>query len=449
MLSPSRVAVFAALAGGLMATLQGCGGAGTTTLAPSPPPTSPPAWKWTKGHPKCMFDDATGKKCTQVKTKEALAASLTKSFRDFDPKNPDGKELGVYMTMQTDNLRLYCGDSENGSDGDGTCFNGHADCILSVGLYNSHMMLDGDQEGAHLNTFAHKTTGYIINPKKMETKYAKCAYFFDGASNGKKYWGCGDAGTSDCGDGSAFANQCKDPANPGKTRTCQADDVEVRPRNDCTQVLNSTNPFNREFPKLTSQTPCYYTGPAFRYPDYSKATEENLLKEMVITRIQNENPSPGDCTDEEDQCKDPETGQYWQPIGPAGYCCKPYKDGKPQGGCESNYGPDHVNNLEHQTGCNRMKKWNEVVVDLRPLLEDLKNDPNDVISAFVYGDASAKEVAEKLRREFKEKFGGPGDVPLVFLDLNQNIMPNLKKFGPPFKADMPSHAIETDEQVSV
>ena len=56
-----------------------------------------------------------------------------------------------------------------------------------------------------------------------------------------------------------------------------------------------------------------------------------------------------------------------------------------------------------------MKKWNEVVVDLRPFLEDLENDPNDVISAFVYSDASGKPVAEKLRTEFKDKFGGPGD----------------------------------------
>lgn len=391
-----------------------------------------------------MFDDKTGKSCTQVETdKEKLASTFTKTFQDFDPESPEGKQLGIYMTMQTNDLHLYCGTSD-ASDGDGKCWNGHADCILSIAIYNNHMMLDGDLQGGHLNTFAHMTAGYILNPDLVENRYAKCAYMFDGAINSRLYWGCGDAGKGDCDNPeSAFGNQCKDPKT-GALRTCQADDVEVRPRNDCTRISDPTNPFARPFPALTKETPCYWTGAAFRYPDYTKAKEDNHLKEMVINRIKNENPIPGDCSKIEDQCQDPVTGAYFRPIGPNGYCCKPWFHGKPQGGCEQGV------NSEHQAGCNRMRKWNEIAVDLRPMFEDLQNDPNNVILAFVYSDMGGKSVATRLRKDFKDKFGGPGDVPLIFLDQGQNVIKTMKKFGSPFKADMPpSSSIEQEEQISV
>jgi len=90
-----------------------------------------------------------------------------------------------------------------------------------------------------------------------------------------------------------------------------------------------------------------------------------------------------------------------------------------------------------------MGKWNEVAVDLRPFMDDLKHDPNDVISAFVYADSGGKPVAERLRKEFKDNYGGPGDVPLVYLDLGQNVIETLKKFGSPFKENPPS---ESEEQ---
>jgi hypothetical protein len=432
MLAMSQVLVVFALAGGLMATLQGCAGGDSAAPTPAPPPPGPPVWKWTKGNPKCKFDDPTGNSCTQVGDKQEMAQSLTNSFQAFDPAKPDGKELGVYMTMQTNDLHIYC---------EGKCYKGHADCILSVAIYNSHMMLDGDQQGAHLNSFAGMTAGYVLNTDKVESRYAKCAYMFDGAINSKLYWGCGNAaeGGADCDNPkSAFHNMCKGP--DGKPRTCTADDVEVRPRNDCTIVSNKSNPYYRPFPVRTDDTPCFWTGPAFRFPDYTKAAEDNQIKQMVINRINNENPSPGDCSDVTDQCKDPKTGAYYPPIGPAGFCCKPYKDGKPQPGCEA--GEHKI----HQTNCNRMAKWNEIAIDLRPMKEDLERDPNGVIVAFVYSDASGKIVAEKLRQEFKDKYGGPGDVPLIFLDLNQNVIKTLKKSGSPFKAEMPGRSIEHEEQ---
>jgi hypothetical protein len=93
-----------------------------------------------------------------------------------------------------------------------------------------------------------------------------------------------------------------------------------------------------------------------------------------------------------------------------------------------------------------MRKWNEVAIDLRPVKEDLEHDPNGVIVAFVYSDASGKVVAEKLRKEFKDTWGGPGDVPLIFLDKKQNVIKTLKKFGSPFKAEMTGLSSEHEEQ---
>jgi len=388
-----------------------------------------------------MFDDPTGKKCTQVGDIQNLTKSLNKIFFDFDPANPDGKELGVYMTLQTNDLHLgkpdgtYCG----------KCYHGHADCILSASVYNSHMMLDGDEQGAHINTFAHETAGYVLNTAKVESRYAKCAYMFDGAINSRLNYGCGNAatGAADCKDpNSAFHNKCKGP--DGKPRNCTIDDDEVGPRNNCNLITKPDAKYPRPFPVRTDDLPCFWTGPAYRFPDYTKATEDNQIKDMVINRIKNQDPSPGRCADVKDQCyKDPPKGAaggFYPPIGPDGFCCKPWKDGKPQPGCEAG---DH---LLHQTQCNRMRKWNEVAIDLRPVKEDLQHDPNGVIVAFFYSDASAKPVAEKLRNEFKDTYGGPGDVPLIFLDQSQNVIPTLKKFGSPFKVDMPGPSSNHEEQ---
>lgn len=399
-----------------MATLQGCGGGGkggaTTTPAPSPPTPAPAVWKWTKGHPKCMFDDKSGKSCVPAADGQEMAKYLTENYGAFNPKKIEpGDALGVYITMQDARpdatgkmvgyLHHYCKNAP--------CFKGRADCILSVALYNRHIMLDGDTVGAHLKTFAGRCAGYVLNTSKSESRYNKCAYIFDGASSNKLYFGCGDgaAGGVDCNStASAFHNIC-----PSTQKTCQPGDPEVRPRNDCTKITSGK--WKRPWPKRTTDTPCYFTGPAFAYPDMSGATSWNKMTDMVSHRIADEDPAPGRCLDTLDQCPG-----FW-PQGANGYCCRAWDHGKKY--------PCKIG----QTNCNRMAKWNEIVMDLRPMIEDLEHDPNGVIVAFVYGQSCLPQ-GKALRDTFKETYGGPGDAPLIFLDQTVNVIPTLKKSGTPF-----------------
>jgi len=416
-MSSKRFVVVVALAGGLMATLQGCGGGGgkTTPAPPTPPAPTPAPWKWTKGNPKCMFDDPSGNSCAKVADGNVMAQYLTENYGAFDPKKIVPGALGVYITMQDAKpdpdhpgklkgyLHHYCKNSP--------CFKGRADCILSVALYNRHIMLDGDTVGAHLKTFAGRCAGYVLNTSKSENRYNKCAYLFDGASSNKLYFGCGNGapGGISCDNktkNSAFYNIC-----PSTGKTCQPGDDEVRPRNDCTKITSGK--WKRPWPVKTTDTPCYFTGPAFAYPDYSEAASFNKMTQMVTKRIEDENPAPGDCSDPKDQC------DGFPPQGANGYCCKAWEKGVKY--------PCSVD----QTNCNRMAKWNEIVMDLRPMMYDLERDPNGVIVAFVYGNA-CKPQAEALRTAFKETYGGPGDAPLIFLDQTVNVLPNLKKSGTPF-----------------
>ncbi len=70
-------------------------------------------------------------------------------------------------------------------------------------------------------------------------------------------------------------------------------------------------------------------------------------------------------------------------------------------------------------------------MDLRPMMEDLKNDPNPVIPAFVYA-AGHKVDAEALRKTFKDTYGPAGDAPLILMDQTVDVT-QQGKFGPPFR----------------
>jgi hypothetical protein len=369
-----------------------------------------------------MFHDPSGKSCVQPADGKALADYLTQNYRAFQPNDTKADSaLGVYITFQDaypdpkDPTKLvgvlhhYCKNSP--------CYKGRSDCILSVALYNRHVMLDGGPQGAHMVTFAGRCAGYVLNTSKAENKYNKCAYMFDGASSHRLYYGCGNGDTvpdqtkEGCAPGapSAYNNIC---LSTGKT--CTPEDKEVQPRNNCEKVVKPDNPFHRDLPVRTGETPCYFTGPAFRYPDASQATQDNKIRKMIAARIADENPTPGSCADPLDQCPG------HPPEGAGGQCCKPWEKGI----------KFPCNQLSWN--CNRLKKWNEIVMDLRPMMDDLKEDPNGVIVAFVYGSGCLPQ-AKALRTAFETKYRGPGHAPLIHLDQTVNVIPTLKLYDTPFK----------------
>jgi len=334
---------------------------------------------------------------------------LSKNYNAFDSKTMSGDSLGVYVTMQPGgDLHHYC----STLTGDGDCFEGRADCTLSVALYNRYIMLDdgtkyGDKQGAHLKVFAGRAAGYVINTSLAETRYAKCAYIFDGASTYKLNQGCGDGamGAQRCSNrGAAFYDVC-----PSTNKTCTVNDPEIQPNTNCESIIKPGR-HHREWPNTTSEAPCYFTGPAFGYSYANPKVDakDNKIAKMVENRIYNQNPNPGDCSSPLDQCPG------FPPAGADGKCC-------PDGPWRCRYA---------QKDCNRLAKWNEVVLDLRPMIEDLKTDPNVVIPAFVYA-AGHKGDAERLRDTFKNQYSGIGDVPLILIDDSKDVR-QQDKYGPPF-----------------
>lgn len=347
--------------------------------------------------------------CTAPQDGASLAKYLSKNYNAFDPKTMSGDSLGVYVTMQPGgDLHHYC----STLTGKGHCFQGRADCILSVALYNRYIMLDGDKQGAHLKVFAGRAAGYVINTSLAETRYNKCAYIFDGASTYKLNQGCGDAaaGAQVCSNrGAAFYD-----ISPSTNKTITINDPEVQPNTNCESIIKPGT-HHRPWPNTTGQAPCYFTGPAFGYSYANPKVDakDNKIAKMVENRLYNQNPKPGDCSNPQDQCPG------YPPAGDDGKaCCPVWKKGvKTECG-------------HKQTDCNRLAKWNEVVMDLRPMIEDLKTDPNVVIPAFVYA-AGHKGDAEKLRDTFKKQYAGIGDIPLILMDQTKDVT-QQDKFGPPF-----------------
>lgn len=370
----------------IAATLHGCGGGGGGTTTTT---TTTPGFD---GHPKCEKTNS----CSPPAAGPAMADYLNANYKDFNEKTMSGS-LGVYVTMQTaGDLHIYC-DKPNG------CFEGRADCILSVALYNSHIMLDGDKHGAHLKVFAGRTSGYVINTSLALARYNKCAYIFDGASSFKLNQGCGDAarGAQNCNNTeAAYYDIC-----PSTGKRCTINDIEIQPNTNCESIAKSGS---RKWPNTTGEAPCYFTGSSFDWPNIDE--KYNLIHKMVENRIYNQNPNPGDCSNPEDQCKG------HPPEGPDGACCKPWD------------GSSHPTCNPMSTECNRLAKWNEVVMDLRPMLEDLKNDPNPVIPAFVYAKGHKLDAA-RTRDTFKKTFGPMGDAPLILMDQTIDVTTG----GGPFK----------------
>lgn len=350
-----KALVTGGLCGGVAFILQGCGGGGGGGGTTSTTTTTTFPKSWPRSGPE-------------------IAELLNEKYNAYDNITKQG-DLGVYITMQHDDLHMYCGTP---------CHDGYADCILSVALYNKHVMLDGDKYGAHMKVFAGRSAGYVINSTLAETKYNKCAYIFDGASTFRLNRGCGDAapavGDGSCAKGkhSAYADLC----STGKT--CTIDDPEIQPNSNCLKIT-------RPWPNTTAGAPCYFTGPAFDYPRTNAKYDH--IREMIENRIYNQGWPPGDNSAPNDACCD-----------------------------------------------NRLAKWNEVVMDLRPLIADLKHDPALVIPAFVYIKGHKNE-AEDLRKLFQDTYGVPGDTPLIYMDVTVDVM-HQDKMGKPFVFEGETDAIE-------
>jgi hypothetical protein len=156
------------------------------------------------------------------RTAKEAAALLNTLYMGFDA-NTDNSALGVTISMLNNfndfNQNLFCAPMMGTQ-----CYKGMADCRMSATLYNHKIVLQAGMPN-RIKLGLGRSVGFVIDQARVETRFGKCAYIFDGASFAGYNSGCGDsARTRDCASqNSAFHNIC-----PSTGQTCKADDVEVK-----------------------------------------------------------------------------------------------------------------------------------------------------------------------------------------------------------------------------
>merc|ERR1719183_1748371 len=122
---------------------------------------------------------------------QAVVDHLNEAFMCFDEADYKSK-LGVVITMVSNPTTFYgnifCSVLPN-PKGNTSCFNGQADCRLSVSLMNHKMMIN--QATGTVTVGLDRGVGYVLNEEMVENSWGKCSYVWDGATNNKYNLGCG------------------------------------------------------------------------------------------------------------------------------------------------------------------------------------------------------------------------------------------------------------------
>jgi hypothetical protein len=202
------------------------------------------------------------------RTAKEAATLLNALYMGFD-ENDDNSAVGVSISMlghfNDFSQNLFCAPLMGTK-----CYKGEADCRMSATLYNHKVVLQADKPN-RIKLGLDRPVGIVIDQTKVETKFGKCAYVFDGATFAGYNSGCGDgAGSQDCASGkTAFDNVC-----PSTGKICTADDVEVHRK-----MCKPDGP--AAVPSKGTDSTCYFSLPALDWPRASKA---NHLRDMVKAR---------------------------------------------------------------------------------------------------------------------------------------------------------------------
>lgn len=372
--------VVAVVAAGVSTVLHGCGGGDAPTPSPTPnsPTPSPPT-----PAPIAPTPAPTAPRTPPLTEAEAVKY-LNEQYLSFDEKD-DQSKLGVfiYMASKPDSFynNIFCSPIPNPIQGTTKCYKGGADCRLSTSLY-SHKWLYNKTTKTPMVGFG-RPVGFIFNETMVETRWAKCAYIWDGASDNKYNRGCGDgAPGADCKvKGTAWDNIC-----PSTKKTCTGDSLEVT-RALC-KKYGGVHPVP---PTHDAQPACLYPAVALDYhgqvsaDQWTGGSTTSKLREMAKDRIL-------------------------------------YNDGS------------------DATGPN-VEKWNEIVLDEQLVLSDILLDPAAAVPAFLYAKSLApdsRKHAMDARDEFCKANKVVGSIPVVMAnDMNP-------KDGKPFEVDT---GYETSEAV--
>lgn len=341
----AAAAAAAILTAGPTVLLQGCGGGGgggggptTTTAVTTTTVTT------TTYHPR-----------TPPMSTEAAVSYLNTMYTSFDPDD-DSTDLGLTVSMAANDTsffgNMFCsewGDRPGGRTG---CSQGRTDCRMSASLLSHRWMIDATTKVPTVGLS--RLVGYVFNQTMVESKWARCSFIWDGATNNRYNRGCGDGAPGDKCDsnGEAFYNIC-----PSTKKTCTEKDEEVQ-RALCKPWGGAEVPETHD-----GHVQCIFPGAAI---DYRKQEGykpgKDFTREMAKKRIA-------------------------------------------------------LNNGKDKEGPN-IEKWNEVVLDDTLLIEDLWWDPAVAIPAFIYTKSKlpeSRQHAQQMRDEFCEYYH-VDKIPLVEVD---------------------------------
>jgi len=253
------------------------------------------------------------------------------------------------------------------------CYNGQADCRMSASVMGHKWMIQKKEDGKHtVASFGNRMVGYVFNETMTRTKWGKCSWIWDGATNNRRNRGCGkggDGGSCTKGQGSsAWFNQC---ASGKTTHTCTDEDPDI--------VFAKCNTAGGETvvpPTHGNEPQCYFPGPALNFhgqEDWSPVPD--MTFEMAEARVEKQ--------------------------------------------------VDRKDPVDTEKSLSELN--NEVVLDEELLLPDLWKDPVAAIPAFVCfeHDKVSKINVKKMRDEYCKHYQcsikGGGVVPIVAIDQDKNV----------------------------
>lgn len=302
---------------------------------------------------------------TPALTAEEAVKMVNDLHNGYDPtdiSSPKGV-IATWVKLADKKMNLYCPDIK-GNDWGG-CYDGSSTCRMSAMVHNKELPVD--QDGSFL-TFADRNVGFVFNADLVDSYFGKCGYIYDGGSNNRYNYGCGNSAIA------AYVN-CSGPNQSGPEGLKFSPESNICPSSgtNCTiadEEVNAVSCDKMSDGHATEDTRgCFYKGAAYAI------TEDDIQT--------------------------------------------PYSPGQTMWKTESQVRTmvDDRNEVQKTYTCPSEMCWNEIVIDERLMLTQLAWDPLSVVQAIVYhtGDDDAAAQAATMQKAFQDDWGA--SPPLIMVDV--------------------------------
>lgn len=333
---------------------------------------------------------------------------LNRMYTSFNPE--DGASLpGVTVWMSPtpslhEDIWCYPDYTPSGKSSCSERTGQTANCQLSASVYNHRVSLDWDkttnQTINKVSWSEYRYNGLVFNQQLVEENMAKCAYAFDGSSSNRWNSGCGTA-TCTCENG-CYENICCstwDPADPmgcapENRVSCSAESPSINGAM-CKTASQPESTFRPNadmvsgLPAKRSDAQCFWNMPNLILN--SSTAAQNQLRDMLTWRASQ------------------------------------------SGMDELSYDP--IKQTPYKTV---QSEWTEIVLDARPLLENLKKNAEKTVLAFVFGEepdltilpGAHQITAAQARDSFCKQYGCTDYMPpLVMWKVGQTNFTDNAEYG--------------------